>query len=335
MAAAGEVLEIPQLGMSVEFRRTTAQTGGEVLEVDVIGRPQGFIAQAHVHPNQSERLEVISGTMALRMNGGRRVLQAGESVDTPPGTPHRHVAAGDGPGRVRITLRPAGRTEAWLEQLARMSRDGGLTRKGFPRPVAGARLIKDYAGEGHAAFPSARMQQRLAGAILAGASLRSREYRFVDEWDVAAPPEAVFAALADAESYPRWWKPVYRVAHAIGPAGVGQVSRQRFKGRLPYTLATTTRTVRYERPHVLEAEVEGDLRGRGRWTLTPTAAGTHVRFDWEVSADRALLRHLSPLLRPAFRWNHAWAIARAVDGLEPYAQQLAARAPAVESLRAV
>jgi hypothetical protein len=29
---------------------------------------------------------------------------------------------------------------------------------------------------------------------------------------------------------------------------------------------------------------------------------------------------LTPLLRPMFRWNHNWAIARAMDGLEPYAR---------------
>ena len=45
-----------------------------------------------------------------------------------------------------------------------------------------------------------------------------------------------------------------------------------------------------------------------------------MRFDWRVHADRPLLRILTPLLRPALRWNHAWAIARAVEGLEPYAR---------------
>ena len=49
-----------------------------------------------------------------------------------------------------------------------------------------------------------------------------------------------------------------------------------------------------------------------------------MRFDWRVHADRPLLRVLTPVLRPAFRWNHAWAIARAVEGLEPYAQARAA-----------
>jgi hypothetical protein len=103
---------------------------------------------------------------------------------------------------------------------------------------------------------------------------------------------------------------------------VGKVTLQHFKGRLPYHLHTRTRTVRLERPRLIEGETEGDLRGRGIWTLTPTAAGTHVRFDWRVHADRPLLRALTPVLRPALRWNHAWAIARAREGLEPYARSL-------------
>jgi hypothetical protein len=79
-------------------------------------------------------------------------------------------------------------------------------------------------------------------------------------------------------------------------------------------------------PRTVTADVEGDLRGRGTWTLTPTAVGTHVRFDWQVHADRPLLRALTPLLRPLLRWNHKWAIARAKEGLEPYAQRNAAAA---------
>ena len=75
---------------------------------------------------------------------------------------------------------------------------------------------------------------------------------------------------------------------------------------------------------MIEAEVDGDLRGHGKWTLTEAGGGTHVRFDWAVHADRRLLRTLTPVLRPALRWNHAWAIARAKEGLEPYARSRAA-----------
>jgi hypothetical protein len=79
--------------------------------------------------------------------------------------------------------------------------------------------------------------------------------------------------------------------------------------------------VELEPPHVVAGEVDGDLRGFGRWTLTEgSGGGTHVRFDWRVYADKPLLRALTPVLRPAFRSNHAWAIARARDGLEAYAR---------------
>ena len=157
--------------------------------------------------------------------------------------------------------------------------------------------------------------------------LAAREYVFVDEWDVAAPREAVFGAIADARSYPTWWKPVYLGVQADGEPAIGQQSRQHFKGRLPYHLRTRSVITRLEPPHVIGADVDGDLRGTGLWTLTEIDGGTHVRFDWRVHADRPLLRVLTPVLRRALRWNHAWAIARAREGLEPYARAAAARAP--------
>jgi hypothetical protein len=96
---------------------------------------------------------------------------------------------------------------------------------------------------------------------------------------------------------------VYLDVDAEGPPALGKVSRQHFKGRFPYHLRTRSRIVRLEPPRVVAAEVDGDLRGHGIWTLTPIPAGTHVRFDWRVHADRPLLRLLTPLLRPAFRWT--------------------------------
>jgi uncharacterized protein YndB with AHSA1/START domain len=147
------------------------------------------------------------------------------------------------------------------------------------------------------------------------------EYIFIDEWDVDAPQEEVFAALADARTYPDWWTPTYIEVEADGPPAVGCSSRHRFKAKLPYTLTTTSTIVRLEPPREVEAHVDGDLRGRGIWTLTPNHQGKiHVRFDWRVFADRPLLRVLTPLLRPLFRWNHNVAIKRAQAGLEPYAR---------------
>jgi len=316
-----DVLEMAPLGVTVEIRRSAADTEGELVEFDVVGRARGFLAQPHVHTAQTESYEVIAGTMRLDVEGRKHRLRPGDTMSVAAGVAHAQRPGDAGTGRVRVQVRPAGTTEEFLRRLADMCTRGDVLRGGWPRPLAAAALVRDFGDEGHAARPSLRVQKKLAGALLRAAS---REYRFVDEWDVAAPPEAVFAALSDGRSYPEWWRPVYLDVEAEGDPAVGNVSRQHFKGRLPYHLRTSSRIVGFDPPSSLEVDVDGDLRGHGKWTLTPADGGTRVRFDWQVFADRPLLRALTPVLRPAFRWNHNWAIKRAMEGLEPYAKRYAA-----------
>ena len=38
--------------------------------------------------------------------------------------------------------------------------------------------------------------------------------------------------------------------------------------------------------------------------------GTDVRFDWTIKAEKPIIRLLSPVLKPVFRWNHNWAMAK-------------------------
>ncbi len=163
---ANQVLEMKELGLQVRFLRTGKESNGEVLEMEVTGRPRGFLSQRHVHGAQAERLEVVSGVMKVVMNGRTHVLNPGQSVEVPAGTPHTQVPVGDGPGCVRIQVRPAGRTQAFLERLAVLSREGKITRSGFPRPVAGAQLVLDYADTGHAAKPSLRVQRAVARLVM-------------------------------------------------------------------------------------------------------------------------------------------------------------------------
>jgi uncharacterized protein YndB with AHSA1/START domain/quercetin dioxygenase-like cupin family protein len=326
-------LDLSALGIRVELLRTPEDTGGELLEVDVVGRVRGFLASAHVHSSQSERLEVLSGVLKLTIDGHKHLLMPGQAMEVPPGTPHRQQPGAKGEGRVRIQARPAGDTLGFLERVEQMCRDGEFNRFGYPKPVPGARLIRDFGQAGHATTPPLPVQRAFSRFVL-GLSEASRPYVFVDEWDVAAPREAVFSALADARTYPVWWRPVYIDVESDGPAELGKESRQHFKGRLPYHLNTRSVITQLDPPRTITAEVDGDLRGTGTWTLTPIANGTHVRFDWQVHADRRLLRVLTPVLRPLFRWNHNWAIARAMAGLEPFAQQLANQPTAAETATA-
>ena len=324
MAAPGEVLENPATRERFVFVKTATETGGELVAFDAIGPPSGFGTQSHVHPHQEERYEVISGAIGLAVAGRKQVLRAGETGVVPPGTPHRLFAVEAGEPRVRFELRPARRVEAFLERYVELGQTGQFTKRGYPRLLPGAAMAREFADEGYATRPPLAVQRAVLGPL---SWLHPRieampaEYAFLDEWTVDAPIDAVFDAIADARTYPDWWRPVYIAAEADGPPALGRLSRQHFKGRLPYTLRITSKVTRLERPTEVEVDVEGDLSGHGHWTLTETDGRVHVRFDWRVNADRALLRVLTPVLRPLFRWNHNWAIARAIDGLERYARE--------------
>jgi quercetin dioxygenase-like cupin family protein/uncharacterized protein YndB with AHSA1/START domain len=303
MAKPGDVIDVPELGVRVEFRATSESTHGEYTEVDVVGRPRGFITVGHVHVGVTEHHTVIEGAMKVKLHGKVHLLRAGDELTIPPDTAHVQKVVGEGIGRIRIRLEPSARSDEFFVRLPQLD----YNRFGFPKPASAAKFVADLGAAGHAARPSLKTQQRLARAIL-------NEYVFVDEWDVAAPREHVFDTLADGTTYPDWWKRVY-----ISATEDGEYTHQHFKGRLPYHLHTRTRTTHAERPHTLQGETDGDLRGTGIWTLSENAdGGTHVRFDWRVHADRPLLKLLTPFLRPVLRWNHTWAIARAMEGLEPY-----------------
>ena len=63
MAHAGLILDNPVSGERFEFRRTAADTNGELLEFDLTLAADGHVPGAHVHPEQEERFVVHSGTV--------------------------------------------------------------------------------------------------------------------------------------------------------------------------------------------------------------------------------------------------------------------------------
>jgi len=108
------VIAAPGLGLRFEIRERSE----ELVEFDAVGRSRGFITQYHVHTRQSEHFEVIEGTLRLVFDGREHLLGPGETMEIPAGTPHRQLAGDDGEGRVRVQVRPAGRTMELLELMA-------------------------------------------------------------------------------------------------------------------------------------------------------------------------------------------------------------------------
>lgn len=69
----------------------------------------------HLHSDQEERVEVLSGTLHCRIDGRERVLHAGEAVVIPPGVAHAVWNADAVESRSIGEFRPALDTMAMLE----------------------------------------------------------------------------------------------------------------------------------------------------------------------------------------------------------------------------
>ncbi|EGX61358.1 hypothetical protein SZN_03657 [Streptomyces zinciresistens K42] len=127
-----------------------------------------------------------------------------------------------------------------------------------------------------------------------------RRYRFCSQWELPAPPSAVYDVLERAQDYPRWWPQVRAVRRGDGASGVITV-----RSLLPYALTFTAREVRRDREAgVLEIAMSGDLDGWARWTITPHGHGSLARYDQVVDVNKPLLRRFAVVGRPFFRANH-------------------------------
>ena len=144
-------------------------------------------------------------------------------------------------------------------------------------------------------------------------------YRFVTEWEMVGTAREVADVLADPLELPSWWPSVYLAVEEVTPGGEGGVGRHvrvLTKGWLPYTLSWSFRVVESRHPHGFTLEADGDVAGRGVWTFEERGAFVHVTFDWQIAAQKPLLRLLSPVARPVFAANHRWAMQRGEESLK-------------------
>lgn len=96
----------PVLGETVTFRRTAAETGGALSELELTLVPGGG-NPFHSHTSYSETFTAIEGDLSLGLAGGRTVvLRPGESYEVEAGRVHRFFNATERPIRFRNDVRP-------------------------------------------------------------------------------------------------------------------------------------------------------------------------------------------------------------------------------------
>jgi quercetin dioxygenase-like cupin family protein len=151
----------PVTGERIVFRKRARDTGGELLEMSLYLAPRGFIAAAHVHPNQEERFEVSGAAVTFRVAGKDRIYEPGEVAVVPAGVPHVWWNSSDTEAATLVQFRPALDTETFFETFFGLASAGKVGKKGLPNPLQMMVLARDYRRE--MALP--RAQQAILGPI--------------------------------------------------------------------------------------------------------------------------------------------------------------------------
>ena len=144
MIRTGQTIENPVTGEVLIFRKTSRDTGGELVLVETILRPGATVAAAHSHPYQSESFQVLEGRVGFKVGRDKVELGSDEGVTVLPRTAHKFWNAGDGPARFTCEIRPAGAFEQLIETMFGLAADGKTSRKGMPNPLRLAVIARHH-----------------------------------------------------------------------------------------------------------------------------------------------------------------------------------------------
>ena len=158
----------------------------------------------------------------------------------------------------------------------------------------------------------------------------TEQFDLFTEWRVDAPLTEVWATLRAVERWPGWWRSVRRVEPLADgdPEGVGAMHRLIWQTALPYSLSLTTEVMAVEPERRIEVRAWGDVEGTGIWTLSQDAKRPAVvKYLWQVDVNRVWMKHLLPVLKPAFGWNHRKVMGIGGAGIQHYLATRGSAAP--------
>jgi mannose-6-phosphate isomerase-like protein (cupin superfamily) len=155
----GDVIENPVTGERLHFLATSADTKGEKVVVEATVKPNGFVAAAHVHPQQDERFEIREGRVGFKLDGKKIEAGPGDVILVPAGTAHKFWNAGDTDARFVTEVRPALEFERLIETMFSLAADGKTSRKGMPNPLRLAVIANAHFDDVRLPFPPAWMQK--------------------------------------------------------------------------------------------------------------------------------------------------------------------------------
>jgi quercetin dioxygenase-like cupin family protein len=178
MVPREHIIENPLSGEQITIRRTSADTGGAVLEWELLLAPGGRVPSSHAHPEQEEVFTVLAGRMRFRVGVRRVIANPGDTVRIPPGTVHHFANAGSRPARVAVRTSPALSMQELLETAAALAQDQHTAGRRLPRPTDLALFMRDFEREVRAPYLPAALVRAVLTPLAGLAGRRGLDVRY-------------------------------------------------------------------------------------------------------------------------------------------------------------
>jgi quercetin dioxygenase-like cupin family protein len=163
VASTGDTLRILG-GVNVVITRSTADTGGERVEMEFSLPPGSSGPPRHFHPGQEEEWHVLEGTLSAYLDDRWQSLEAGESVSIPRGRAHTFRNDTAEVVRVRDVHVPALGFQEYMETLDRLTETGKVKSLKSPASLIYlAMVLREHRGTQLTSSPV----QRAAESFLA------------------------------------------------------------------------------------------------------------------------------------------------------------------------
>lgn len=165
MATTNQFIENPVFGDKARFLITAEDSKGEVMrgEMWLKGHAEG--PPLHYHPIQSETFEVISGQLGLEVDGKKMTFGPGEKYTIQPNVAHKWYNASAEELHMVGELRPALKTEFFLESMYALASQGKVKKNGLPRPLQFAAILNECQGELYIVGPPIFLQKFTAKVV--------------------------------------------------------------------------------------------------------------------------------------------------------------------------
>lgn len=122
----------------------------------------------------------------------------------------------------------------------------------------------------------------------------------------AATPEALWAAMAQVDSYRTWWPWLRHLEATV--LGEGERWRAVVQPPVPYRLAFELRLHEVVATRRVTAEVTGDIAGVARIEIERTDDGSSLHVVSDLRPVTGVLRAVGRLAPPVARFGHDWVL---------------------------